>query len=352
MGYTWRKEAGVWKKVTSMFRKESGVWNPVKSGYQKVAGVFVSVFESEVIVEISTNQTDLILKDLFSSEDWASGKSKTVWIKNTATISPSVQAFAVVAQPAVDTGIWGGTLTLINDGIIQGKGGAANSGVGGNALYVGTVSNSTKKLQIKNYGTIRAGGGGGGKGGTGGGGQYTSTVTEGPYYAGYPASGASRYYWDTTNGSSIDAVYWNNSTVISSNVDSPHTVGSYTYTRGASRDSYTSGGLSHTVYEVSRSYQTTTNTSGGVGGAGGRGQGSDGANAVGTNGSAGGTNAGTGGKGGTGGTWGNSGAVGFTGSSGNRTAGTAGTAGGAAGYAYSTALYNIVVPGIILGRVA
>ncbi|QIG76607.1 hypothetical protein EVC27_082 [Rhizobium phage RHph_I1_6] len=347
MGYTWRKEAGVWQKVTSMYRKEGGVWVPVKSGFQKVAGVFVSIFEAEVLVEITTNQTDLVLKDLFTSEDWESGKAKTVWVKNTAVISPSVQFYALVAQPPTDTGIWGGTLTLINDGVIQGKGGAANSGVGGNALYVGTVSNSSKKLQIKNYGTIRAGGGGGGRGGNGGGGQYNYTVTEGPAFAGYPNSGT-RYWWQTTISGSTDSVYWAGNVVFASDVNSPYTTGGFTYTRGAQQA--TDG--TRTYHSVSRSYQATANTSGGTGGAGGRGQGYDGSNAAGTAGTGGDTNAGTGGTGGTGGTWGNPGATGFTGSSGNRTAGSAGLAGGAAGYAYSTTLHNIVVVGTILGRVA
>ncbi|QXV74760.1 hypothetical protein PP749_gp087 [Rhizobium phage RHEph22] len=349
MGYTWRKEAGTWIKVNSMFRKESGAWEPVKSAFQKVSGTHVNVFDSEVVVEITTNQTDLVLKSLFSSEDWDSGKAKTVHIHSGVTVSPSSLTYALIPQPASDTTIWGGVLTVINEGIIQGKGGAANSGVGGNALYIGTVSNSTKKLQIKNLGTIRAGGGGAGRGGTGGGGQYNYTATEGPYYS------SSYGWWQNTNSLADDAdgIKWGGSRVFSgnwSNTSPPTsvTIGIYTYNRGAQQ----SVEFSVYNYAVSRSYTATATTSGGAGGNGGRGQGSDGANASGSAGAAGGTNAGTGGTGGTGGTWGNSGATGFTGSSGNRTAGTAGTAGGVAGYAYSTALHNIVVPGIILGRVA
>ncbi|QIG70548.1 hypothetical protein PP744_gp085 [Rhizobium phage RHph_N38] len=354
MGYTWRKEAGVWKKVSSMYRKESGVWVPVKSGLQKVSGVYVSIFEAEVIVDITTNQTNLVLKDLFTSDDWTSGKAKTVHIHTGVTVSPTSGApsWALAPQGATETTIWGGTLTLINDGIIQGMGGAANSGVGGNALYVGTVSNGTKKLQIKNNGTIRSGGGGGGKGGNGGGGQYNYTATEGPYYV----RSGTEYYWQIpgSSGTGNAILVWGDGTVTST-LDKSATSfvsGTYTYYRGTYQGTDASSGINRDYYSIYRQYTATANTSGGTGGNGGRGQGADGANASGTAGAGGGTNAGTGGTGGTGGTWGNSGAVGFTGSSGNRTAGTAGTAGGAAGYAYSTVLHNIVTPGIILGRVA
>ena len=65
-----------------------------------------------------------------------------------------------------------GTITVTNNGSIEGAGGAASS-AGGNALQVdGSVS-----VTLVNNGTIKAGGGGGGTGGTGGSGVYTASAT-------------------------------------------------------------------------------------------------------------------------------------------------------------------------------
>jgi hypothetical protein len=65
-----------------------------------------------------------------------------------------------------------GTITITNNGSIEGAGGAASS-AGGNALQVdGSVS-----VTLVNNGTIKAGGGGGGTGGTGGSGVYTASAT-------------------------------------------------------------------------------------------------------------------------------------------------------------------------------
>jgi hypothetical protein len=65
-----------------------------------------------------------------------------------------------------------GTITVTNNGSIEGAGGAASS-AGGNALQVdGSVS-----VTLVNNGTIKAGGGGGGTGGTGGSGVYSANAT-------------------------------------------------------------------------------------------------------------------------------------------------------------------------------
>lgn len=65
-----------------------------------------------------------------------------------------------------------GSITITNNGSIEGAGGAAGS-AGGNALEVeGSVA-----VTLVNNGTIKAGGGGGGAGGTGGKGVYTANAT-------------------------------------------------------------------------------------------------------------------------------------------------------------------------------
>ena len=65
-----------------------------------------------------------------------------------------------------------GSITVTNEGSIEGAGGAAGA-AGGNALEVaGSVA-----VTLVNIGTIKAGGGGGGAGGTGGNGVYTANAT-------------------------------------------------------------------------------------------------------------------------------------------------------------------------------
>jgi hypothetical protein len=66
-----------------------------------------------------------------------------------------------------------GSITVTNNGSIEGAGGAANGGTGGNALEVaGSVA-----VTLVNNGTIKAGGGGGGAGGAGGAGSASATAT-------------------------------------------------------------------------------------------------------------------------------------------------------------------------------
>ena len=66
-----------------------------------------------------------------------------------------------------------GSITVTNEGSIEGAGGTANGGTGGNALQVdGSVA-----VTLVNNGTIKSGGGGGGNGGAGGAGSLSSTAT-------------------------------------------------------------------------------------------------------------------------------------------------------------------------------
>jgi hypothetical protein len=355
MGFTYRKEAGIYKLVDNMYLKQAGVWVPAISLNHKVAGVYKNVYESEIVVTITANQTSpFLLSSLFDPADWTANKNKRVVINAGVTCSPgSGNTWAIAIQSGAVTTPWGGTLTLDNYGTIQGNGGAANSGVGGDAFYSGTYAyTGGKKLLINNYGTIRSGGGGGGRGGNGGQGQYGYTATEGPYYA----RSGSEYYWSTpsSSGSGTAQLVWGGGVVTASLIKTAtsYTAGIYTYYRDSFHTTDSSTGSSRDYYGIRRTYPATAYTSGGTYGSGGRGQGADGSNASGSAGSAGGTNAGTGGTGGTGGAYGSSGGTGNSGSSGNYTSGSAGVAGGVAGYAYRAAYIQFLTPGTILGRVA
>src|SRR5690606_31940786 len=112
-----------------------------------------------------------------ASGRWASTRPKRVIIPAGVIIGSNSPLMA-----ALSTGTGrGGTLTITNNGEIQGAGGLPNSGTGGTALLAEQTG-----VTLINNGAIRAGGGAGGRGGNGGNGgtgyyQTASTQTEGPY---------------------------------------------------------------------------------------------------------------------------------------------------------------------------
>ena len=325
---------------------------------------------SQVITATSTNVN---LETLFGSTDWASTTPKFVTIDSGVTVGATSTGNAALTVPSG----MGGTLTIVNNGSIEGAGGAANGGNGGNAILV-----SVAGVTITNNGTIYAGGGGGGRGGAGGdggdggtggtGGQgsvsSTSAVIQGSagfgfFGCGYQcrqAYGSSAYCYSGCN--QINNQYRCSSCAINQTTT--------TYTSGGAGGAGGSGGFPGVggIGGVGRGY----NQSAGAGGSGATGL----AGGSGSAGSAGGTNAGTGGtggqggqggtagNGGAGGDWGESGSNGLdgsagsngstgnAGSNGNYTNGSAGSAGdsglagdsgdagGAAGY-YISGISNV-----------
>lgn len=212
---------------------------------------------------------------------------------------PNVAACYVGAFPA------GTTIDWYHSGSICGARGVPNSGPGGHCI----VGQSGVTINLRNTGTIYAGGGAGGYGGTGGQGYYITTGHLGQ-------SGV--YGWCDLNNSCVQ------------------TFGSPAY---CSPNDIYGGYCSSCACYCFNCYRDYTNyTSGGGGGSGGYGTGVYGAggeqaSATGGNGGgAGGTNAGYGGTGGSGGGWGAAGYTGNTGNSGNYTGGSGGSGGGAAGY--------------------
>jgi hypothetical protein len=227
------------------------------------------------IVVTATSAASLDLSTAFGA-NWGTGVPKRLIVPSGVTLGP-------VTSP---TGM-GGSLTIQNAGEIQGLGGTANSGAGGNAIT------ANASFTLINSGAVRGGGGGGGQGGTGGTGRVTvfagSTTCQCPCSGGCPS------------GSSASC-------------------GARCGPAGENCNTRTCS----PVYSF---------FSGGAGGAGGRGTGYGQLLAAGSAGSAGGTNAGAGGTGGSGSTWATSGVTGSTGANGNFSSGLAGSAGGAAGRA-------------------
>jgi len=265
----------------------------------------------------------------FNTADWTSSTNKRL------VINPGVR----VRRLWLQANPWGGVLTIENNGILEGEGGAAGYG-GLYAFYTDLGSPAT--LKVINNGTIRGGGGGGGQGGTGGAGTITSNGYV-PSSGNYTYGGSGGPYWMVMNYSSNPA-----DTSIAYNVST--SINGQNFSASSYVTSISSGGATHyrgnlqvsnppageyypwTHYFSVLYYGPVTTVIGGtLGGAGGVGQGSTGANTAGVAGTTPSGTAGRGGTGGTGGTWGKPGGTGAAGANGGSGSGTSGLAGGAAG---------------------
>lgn len=283
-----------------------------------------------------TAQASVNAQTIFGS-DWGANVPKRLLIPAGVTIGPLT----------IPSGL-GGSLTVENQGEIQGLGGGPNSGAGGHAI---TASSS---FTLLNTGAVRGGGGGGGLGGTGGQGSVSSTTSNWVSRTGAGLINSSNSF--TQNGwagvqnsgifvrndrgvySRIFVVNWGFFFV---QFQAVQAVTVNQLFEGAAGSLIQIGvappgpliGINYSYIDDLVSSTSTTYTSGGAGGAGGRGRGYGQTPLAGSGGAAGGTNAGVGGTGGSGAEWGLSGSTGGSGANGNHTGGTGGAGGGAAGRA-------------------
>lgn len=310
------------------------------TGCQVTPAHFVPVeIPCDVIIDIKANRSGFTIKDLFDSQhpgEWQDAEKNKIM-----NIHPGVIVGGTSNDAVLVGGAWKGTLTLNVMGQIQGKGGAANGGAGGNAINANSLGdgNTRMRINLASTGAIRAGGGGGGYAGTGGtgGGGYVRVDEQAGWDRGH------NEWWMRWKNPNLFKIWWQGQVILDTSlVTIPDTYahGGWIYYRYAPN----SDGTRHAV---GRYYDTPSSGGvGGVGGSGGVGQGYGQARTNGVAGVAGGAGiggAGAGGKGGTGGnggSWGAAGAGGAdgdTGGYGNRSgygpAGTAGSPGGPAGAA-------------------
>ena len=116
--------------------------------------------KSAAIIYTASNLASLNLATAFGA-DYGAAVDKRLVVPAGITLGPIT----------IPTGL-GGTLTVENAGEIQGIGGAANGGAGGDAI---TASVS---FTLLNTGAVRGGGVGGGLGGAGGQGSVSSTTSD------------------------------------------------------------------------------------------------------------------------------------------------------------------------------
>ena len=132
--------------------------NVPTSGTISLQNFYSAVNEIQQIYSSST--TNLNLSSVFGS-NWSSSVPKRVVINSGVTIGGTSGNYAI----NVPSGM-AGTLIIDNAGSIEGYGGSANGGTGGNAIHCAQTSGVT--INNNSGANIKAGGGGGGQGGTGG----------------------------------------------------------------------------------------------------------------------------------------------------------------------------------------
>lgn len=364
MGDTYVQISGTPRKTADAYRKINGVWQPSTELYTKIpsSGLVKQVFASEIVVRVTSNRQDLIMQNLFTTAQWQSSTKKRVIINSGVVLNGSGHEWAMAIQNGGQANpTWGGTLTVDNYGEILGRGGLANGGRGGHAIYPDESVSWSKKAIVNNYGNIRAGGGAGGRGGDGGGGYWVQANREGPRFnnnGGDPARGNlwRKEVQNWGNKNTRTTVSWDNSVFMdhwdTGTTDrSAESLSGYYFERGNYR--VQSKGNESVVYwyEVFRTWYQNIYTSGGSGGNGGNGQGWQQGRTGGSEGTGGGANAGWGNWGGAGGDWGQSGGDGNKGVDGNNGAGAWGQAGGLSGIAYRTAIVTVNNYGAISGRI-
>ena len=293
---------------------------------------FYSTFDEE-LVELN-NSTNINAQSAFGSSIWTGSKRKRI------IVPAGVIVGGVGADALTVPGGMGGQLIITVRGSIQGYGGSANGGNGGNAINIQQNGN----FFIENYGTIYAGGGGGGQGGQGGVGGSGGTGGRGGNGG---TGGGGQYTQQVVHSGTAYACRISTNTACSQQIASGSYCGGNTRAYGGSRGCPTA----YMCFNCTSDQNVNTNGgsggsggngggggsggSRGSGGAGGRGQGynqsrqngssgsaggngqSGSSGAGGNSGSSGGQNAGGGGTGGQGGGGGNGGQGGTGGSGGN-----------------------------------
>lgn len=326
------------------------------------------IWANEIVI-VMGNASSVVLKTVVEAAKpgaWADRHlKKRVVVPAGVEIGATNGSYAIAATLSADgqAGSWAGSLTLEVRGTVSGIGGAANSGKGGDVIWVNFPGRNGEKLQINVLpgGLVRAGGGGG-MSGAGGQGFYQTPYTyqEGPIYQ--PSWYGAQYAYVTMGTTAW--WYWAGTMVGAASTSTPYVYygdGFYYAVSGNPRDTTTQGnndnGYDTYYYSAIYRWQTRYNNYYPLGGAarpGGRGAGFDGpAQAGGAAVGGAGSGAGASGTGGTGGGYGNSGGAGTAGVTGNYGGPTGGAAGGLSGfYLNGAANSNIANAGSLLGRVA
>jgi len=136
--------------------------------FGNITSVNVSPTDAPFKRTITTNQTNLNIRDYAVANGWNGSDSVAITINNGVIISGNTAGDSTAA--CTISGSFPNGVSLINNGVIVGRGGnggagrQANTGTNGGAG--GTALSTTVNLMVDNNGTIAGGGGGGGGGGS------------------------------------------------------------------------------------------------------------------------------------------------------------------------------------------
>ncbi|WP_052063891.1 hypothetical protein [Nitrincola sp. A-D6] len=360
------KDGSVWKEIKNVFVKINGIWSEVNEVFIKDNGAWKLSHKSGFTLTLSSD-TNINLYSLFAAEYGEPSGAVSITV-----IVPVGVIIGGAGATALTVGNFslGSTITLVNQGSIQGFGGSINGGTGGDAI------NTSVPISIDNQGTIYGGGGGGGKGGDGGQGSASTSTsswvrlnssTTGVNISSSSYSVQARFDSGTfrwRNNRSTRVRIYHASCVLrdtrtgqvqgtTSNAGAKTINAGATWNSGISNYGMQPLGMTYSWLEHEVTSTNTTTYDGGIGGNGGQGTGFSQSGTNGTQGTQGGTNSGSGGNGGNGGDWGASGNVGANGTNGNHTNGTSGQVGGLAGhYIVGNANVTWINQGTVAGRAA
>lgn len=159
------KVGGTWQTATPHV-KVSGTWEKVKKAYAKVGGSWQTTYEYEWVYTFSAGEhTDVDIDTLAGIDKYHN--VRIVIPSNATLVASSTSTYALKTGSG-----YSGTLTIVNNGSILGRGGnggnggfgysyneianATNGTAGGKAMYIESA------VTIDNNGTLAGGGGGGG----------------------------------------------------------------------------------------------------------------------------------------------------------------------------------------------
>lgn len=176
MPNTYAKSGGTWRTTRNLYAKAASAWRNIRNGYVKSGGAWRLVFTNTINLTISVNTTDYNIRTAALAAGWNGTDLTNIVLTINAGIYVRASSTSTYA---IDTGAsWpvGATITIVNNGFIQGKGGAGGiggtgptaAGLPGAGASGGNAMNLQFPVTIDNTSGYILGGGGGGGGGSGG----------------------------------------------------------------------------------------------------------------------------------------------------------------------------------------
>jgi hypothetical protein len=167
--YVINQSTNAFIKAASVYVKQAGAWTPVKEAWIKNAGAWVKFLFVSPVITI-TGGYNINLRSFYQTQ---TGDYSSTPVSVNFNVTGNIGSTST-STPALDTGTWptGSNVTLTNNAIIAGAGGAGGAAVSypyttsrayaENGFTGGTAISLGFSMTLNNLGTIGGGGGGGG----------------------------------------------------------------------------------------------------------------------------------------------------------------------------------------------